>query len=75
MLCTKHIIVFSLENSFPIHIVLSGEVLCPRRWLRHYTIVLSGEVLSPRIQYNNNNNNNNNIYNITLYLHCQTWPC
>jgi hypothetical protein len=24
MLCTKHIIVFSLENSFPI--VLSGEV-------------------------------------------------
>jgi hypothetical protein len=26
MLCTKHIIVFSLENSFPI--VLSGEVYC-----------------------------------------------
>jgi hypothetical protein len=27
-----------------------------------------------QIQYNNNNNNNN-IYNVTLYLHCQTWPC
>jgi hypothetical protein len=34
MLCTKHIIAFSLENSFPI--VLSGEVSCPRRWLVHY---------------------------------------
>ena len=20
-------------------------------------------------------NNNNKIYNVTLYLHCQTWPC
>jgi hypothetical protein len=35
MLCTKYIIVFSLENNFPI--VLSGEVLCPLRWLRHFT--------------------------------------
>jgi hypothetical protein len=35
MLCTKYIIVFSLENSF--HTVLSGEVYWPRRWLRHYT--------------------------------------
>ena len=33
--CYKYIIVFSLENSFPI--VLSGEVYCPRYWLRHYT--------------------------------------
>ena len=24
-----------------------------------------------QIQYNNNNK----IYNVTLYLHCQTWPC
>ena len=25
-----------------------------------------------QIQYNNNNDK---MYNITLYLHCQTWPC
>jgi len=31
MLCTKHIIVFSLGNSFPI--VNSVEVLCSRCWL------------------------------------------
>jgi hypothetical protein len=24
-----------------------------------------------QIQYNNNNK----IYNVTLYLHCQSWPC
>jgi hypothetical protein len=35
MLCTKYIIVFSLENSF--HIVFSGEVKCPRRWPGYYT--------------------------------------
>ena len=35
MLCTKYTIVFSLEENFPI--VLSGEVYCPHRWLRHYT--------------------------------------
>ena len=34
MLCTKYIIVLSLENSFPI--MLSGEVQCPPRWLGHY---------------------------------------
>jgi hypothetical protein len=36
MLCTMNIIVFSLVNSFPI--MLSGEVQCPCRWLRHYTL-------------------------------------
>ena len=66
MLCTKYIIVYFLGNNFPI--VLAGEALYPRSWLRHYTSPDNtiGKVISGV-------NNNRIIFGITTPSYRETY--